>query len=320
VVVDAEDGIVHENYWGEFEPERISLIASSSKQLTAAIMLRLDDEGVLDIDQPLGEIVGDAWGPSDLADRTVAQLISNSAGMIGLSNVAYGPYVCQFFAEEEMESCGQQIWSSTEDDADLFAPDSEFEYGGGQWQLAGAVAEFASGESWAELVNRVLVEPCGLGDDFGFNNHWVTLGAASFDYPQDFDGDLSLLPETENPQTEGGAYATVPDYAELLMFHLRGGECPNGAVVSQEALDTMHADRVATVYGGDAGDPDTGYGMGWWVDRETGRISDGGAYGSVPWLDLDDGYGAYLVIERNSPTGQRLAGLIEEPIHTAMVG
>ena len=28
IVVDEEDGVVHEEYWGEFEADRISLIAS----------------------------------------------------------------------------------------------------------------------------------------------------------------------------------------------------------------------------------------------------------------------------------------------------
>ena len=54
------------------------------------------------------------------------------------------------------------------------------------------------------------------------------------------------------------------------------------------------------------------------MDRVTGRISDGGAYGSVPWLDLDDGYGAYLVIEADSGTGAELSGLLEEVVHTAV--
>ena len=58
--------------------------------------------------------------------------------------------------------------------------------------------------------------------------------------------------------------------------------------------------------------------MGWWVDRETGRISDGGAYGSVPWLDLEDGYGAYLVIEADSGTGGEIAGRLENVVDDAM--
>ncbi len=50
------------------------------------------------------------------------------------------------------------------------------------------------------------------------------------------------------------------------------------------------------------------------VDRESGRISDGGAYGSVPWLDLEDGYRACLVIEADSGAGGQLAELLYDVI------
>ena len=58
--------------------------------------------------------------------------------------------------------------------------------------------------------------------------------------------------------------------------------------------------------------------MGWWVDRETGRISDGGLYGTVPWLDLEDGYGAYLVVEADSLTGNALADLLYDVVEVAV--
>ena len=119
---------------------------------------------------------------------------------------------------------------------------------------------------------------------------------------------------------EGGAYVTTGDYGKLLLMHLRGGRCGDVEVLSQEALDAMHGDRIAAAYDGDAGIA-TGYGLGWWVDRTTGRISDGGAYGSVPWLDLDDGYGAYLVIEADSGLGNELAqqlyDLIDDAVNAA---
>ncbi|MGK0478266.1 MAG: hypothetical protein ACJAQ9_001299 [Ilumatobacter sp.] len=61
--------------------------------------------------------------------------------------------------------------------------------------------------------------------------------------------------------------------------------------------------------------------MGWWVDRESGRISDAGAYGTVPWLDLEDGYGAYLVVESNFGDGNALAeqlyGIIDDVVNEA---
>jgi hypothetical protein len=40
----------------------------------------------------------------------------------------------------------------------------------------------------------------------------------------------------------------------------------------------------------------------------------------MPWLDLDDGYGAYLVIERDSTTGGELSQLLFDPVERAILG
>ena len=110
-------------------------------------------------------------------------------------------------------------------------------------------------------------------------------------------------------------YVTTGDYGKLLLMHLQDGMCGDTQVLSTDALAQMHGDRAAAVY-----DSEVGYGMGWWVDRDNGRISDGGAYGSVPWLDLEDGYGAFLVIEKTSDVGQNLAGLLYDPVEAAVGG
>ena len=109
---------------------------------------------------------------------------------------------------------------------------------------------------------------------------------------------------------EGGAYLTTGDYAQLLLMQLRGGMCGDDQVLSQASLDRMQSDRIGEVYGGEAR-PGMGYGMGWWVDKTSGLINDPGAFGAVPWLDLEDGYGAYLVIEvgRHDGLHPRLAAL-----------
>ncbi|MFM7535747.1 MAG: hypothetical protein ACKO91_08140 [Acidimicrobiales bacterium] len=56
---------------------------------------------------------------------------------------------------------------------------------------------------------------------------------------------------------------------------------------------------------------DEGYGLGWWVDSERpSYVQGGGAFGAVPWLDLERGYGACLVIESTARAGQRLASRV----------
>jgi hypothetical protein len=61
-----------------------------------------------------------------------------------------------------------------------------------------------------------------------------------------------------------------------------------------------------------------GYGMGWWIHRESGRRVDPGAYGATAWLDLEGGYGAYLVLESNMATGAELATQLYGPVEDAV--
>ena len=314
IVVDRDRGVLYHEHFGEFDENRISLIASSSKMISAGVMLKLQEQGLLDIDAPIANYVD--W-PDVPPEITTAQLISNSSGLVGLGpDFLYAPYVCQWSPATEIEECGQAVLTGTGDDEDIVPPDSEFRYGGAQWQVAGAVAEAVSGKTWDELIDEIYIEPCGV-DSLGY----ISLGAVVTGepgYPSAFGGDPDGIAPTENPNIEGGAYVTTADYGALLLMHLQGGQCGDTQVLAQESLDTMHADRIAAAYDGNAGGPSVGYGMGWWIDRDTGRISDGGAFGTVPWLDLDDGYGAYLVIEDSSDTGQQLFRLIEDLVHTAV--
>ena len=177
------------------------------------MLLRLADQGLLDMDAPIADAVD--WGAGNPA-ITPAQLLSNSSGLVGLGpNPAYLPYICQFLPQGDLATCGSSIFTTPDDDGDIVAPDTEFRYGGGQWQVAGALAEAVSGKSWAELIDETYVEPCGVAS-LGFNNHWTQFGPIDFTYPDEFDGDLSTLVPTDNPNMEGGGYSTASDYAKVL--------------------------------------------------------------------------------------------------------
>ena len=318
VVLEPDDGVVHEEYWGEFDAQRTTLIASASKMISAGVLLRLDDRGYLDIDAPVADAVG--WGPSNPA-ITPAQLLSNSSGLVGIfPDPVYLPYICQYLPEGSLQDCAASIFTTVVDDDDVIAPDTAFRYGGGQWQVAGAVAEVASGRSWAELIDETYVQPCGLDPgSLGYSNY-ISLMGNGIDYPSEFNGDPSTLVATSNPNVEAGAYATPRVFAELLLMYLRGGTCGDGRqVLSQQAIDRMVADRIGTVYGGSAG-PGLGYGMGWWINRQDGFAYSLGAYGAVPTLDLDQGYGYYLVLEANDSTWQAIAGPLHAAIETAVLG
>lgn len=128
VVVQRDDGVIYEDYWGEFNADRVSLIASASKSITAGVLLHLQDEGLLDLDAPVADAVG--WGAGN-PEITPAQLLSNSSGLVGLlSDPTYAPYLCQYIAAGTMQECAESIFTTPDDDADIVPPDTEFRYGG----------------------------------------------------------------------------------------------------------------------------------------------------------------------------------------------
>jgi CubicO group peptidase (beta-lactamase class C family) len=304
VVVQRERGIVHLKGYGAFGPDRLYLIASSSKILSAGVLMRLADQNLIDLDAPIGKVVSEKWGAGGKAALTVAQMLSNSSGMVGLLDEAtYPPYLCQFLPAGTLGSCGQTLYQAA-DSTRIVPPDTQFHYGGAQWQLAGAIAEVASGKPWRQLLRETYLDPCGA-TSLGFTNQFARAGTA---YPAFFMADAANLDGTENPSIEGGAYVTATDYGKILLMHLRRGMCDGNRVLSEAAVARMKQDRIGPAYGGMTPDPTlAGYGLGWWVDRtHVGVVSDPGAYGAVPWLDDGRGYGAFILVEDTAVRGGQL--------------
>ena len=312
VVVQQDLGIVHERGYGQFAADRLYLIASSSKVMSVGILMRLADEGKLDINAPISNYLS-AFG-NYKSDLSVAQLVSNSSGLVTLTdNPLYGPYLCQYLSAGTLTACAKTIYTAA-DSADRRPPDTKFDYGGGAWQLAGGIAEVVSGKPWAQLVKEAYVDPCGA-PSLGYNNQYqqaYSTGDAgltgALGYPPFFKGDAGVLAATQNPSVEGGAYTTAHDYGKILLMHLRGGVCDGGRVLSKAAVDLMQADRIGQVYGGMTSDPNfAGYGLGWWVDRQhPGVVADPGAYGAIPWLDVPRKYAVMILLEATSTEGSEL--------------
>ena len=308
------------------------MIGPLAEMISVGVVLGLHEDGLLDVDAPVADVV--AWGSGN-PEVTLAQLLSHSSGMLGgpESNF-YAPYLCSGMFVGSLQGCAETIFTTPDDDADLVPPDTVFGWPatGADYQVAGAVAEVASGKTWAELVDETYA-PCGL-EVLAYNNPWFQLpfDPATFAYPSAaFDGDPSTLAPTENPSIEAGAYTTPDDYAALLLMHLRDGMCGDQRVLSTESLERMHEDRIALVYDGSnpAFDPETGdatgevwgYGMGFMLDREVGngRLGMATPFGQQLWMDLDTGYAVLLLLEASFPHALALYDLVPDALHEAVL-
>jgi len=302
ILVDKDSGIIHEAAFGNHTLETIVLIASTSKVPSSGIVMALVDDGLLALDDSLCNLT--TWDCSK-PGITMEQLISNTSGLPGLYShgMPYIPHACEFDPTADLEDCAQTIYEADVGD-DLAAPGSTFRYGGGQWQVAGGVAEIVSRKTWTELVNEHLVDPCNL-EVFEYGNPFSNKPA--------WTGDPDSLVGQTNPVIEGGAISNLHDYAKILMMHLNNGMCGDNRVLSEASVLEMRVDR-GTAAGGSA------YGLGWWITASESAsaptlFTDPGMYGTLAWIDTERNYAGYLALETQSADGialySRIRPLIE---------
>lgn len=310
-IVHKTHGLMLERCYGGMDPETPVVLASLSKTMVGGILLKLEQDGLLDFDGPI-----DAYGFSrpDQVPVTPAQLLSNLSGLICSMNATPDQkWLCLFFPDDDLEACAHRLWVWHQQDKLFSPPDQNFCYGGAQWQIAGAVAQIASGRSWSELFEETYTRPCGLkrsGFSNHFNDHSPVFGDWSV-YPHGFDPKQ----RSNNPNIEGGMFTTASDFSKLLLMMLRKGHCENGRVLSEASVDRITQDRLKLAANGAIGPGfavedilayGRGYGLGWWVDRDTGQRSAPGIYGSTTWIAPDKSYAGLIALRSTGWVGRPL--------------
>lgn len=257
------------------------------------LLLALDDDDanvVFDIDQPINSYLPwlGVWDP----DITTRHLVSNRSGIPGLANLFirpadYAPHLCQYTPTGTLLECGETLFTTALPSLVSTPANTAFDYGGSQWQLAGAVAETVGGAGWNQLWDQYIGTPCEL-ELFRYGNN---LGIA-----EAWDGNPDSLVGIANPNMEGGVMSKVDVYARLISLHLNDGLCGDTRVLSAGAVASMREETTPAEM------DDWGYGMGWWtVLSEDGApitlFVDPGFYGSVSWIDTGRGYGGVVFLE-----------------------
>lgn len=273
------------HYGGYSDATRIP-IASASKWVSGLVLARLVDRGALRWESTIGE-----WWPTASADKraiTLAQLFSHTSGLPGEESG------CIANPLTTLQACAAQILGGPM----AAAPGTVFAYGGLSMQVAGAMAERASGLDWDALFARELAQPLGLvATDYG-----LTSTAPG----------LVTLP---NPRIGGGIRSTLADYRRLMAMWQADGLIREGANAGQRylgvaTLRAMRRDHAAGLARLDV--PPTlgdrsgwGYGFGFWL-LPTGRAgqpmleTSPGAFGFQGWVDASAGIaGVFMVRDLN---------------------
>ncbi len=273
LAVVRDTGVVHQSLHGGLGASEPVPIASASKWLGVATILTLVDEGKLDLDTPVSRYVAE-FDRAAHSTLTLRQCLSCTGGLPARLGRSVRGMDMQEFAAAAADT-------SLRDN-----PGAAFVYGGVGFQVAAVAAERVTGKSWHELFVARIAVPVGLS-----NTRFGALQPVG-----------SEAGTTPLPWIAGGAVSTLADYARFVRMLIGKGEIDGRRVLSAESVAAMLRDQVrpevavrAVGFDGD----DVRYGLGTWIERLADgaeRVSDPGAFGWTPWIDLDLGVGGVFAV------------------------
>jgi D-alanyl-D-alanine carboxypeptidase len=252
-------------------------IGSLTKTFVAVLVMRLRDEGLLALTDPLGRHLPDL--AAEVGALTVGQLLAHTSG---LASETPGPW-----------------WERTPGDlrpelADVLgsAPvkhpaGSRHHYSNPGFALLGALVERRRGMPWGEALRAEVLDPLGMARTTPLPQAPAAGGFAVHPWAD------VMRPETVERTGRmapaGELWSTAADLARWAAFLAAGDE----RVLAAATLERMRRPAAPP----EATDPDGGYGLGVQLLRRGGRTL-AGHTGSMPgflaalWVSVEDGVGA----------------------------
>ncbi|MFF3029272.1 serine hydrolase domain-containing protein [Microbacterium sp. NPDC057944] len=191
-------------------------IGSTSKTFTGTAAMRLVDDGLLDLDARVIDILPDfRLGDAAALDALrVRHLLTHSGGFLGDADEQPG---------WDADSLARNIASFAEL-PQFFAPGMIASYSNAGIRLLGRIVEVVAGEPFEQAVRRIVLDPLGMADTFFFP--WEVIARPhALGHVTAEDGTVSPLgqwPITRDIDPEGGLVSSVGDQLRYARFQMRG--------------------------------------------------------------------------------------------------
>ncbi len=249
-------------------------LASVSKQFTAMAIMMLEEQGQLGYDDPITRFLPALSRVGD--GITIRHLLTHTAGLPDY----YDVIVKISGVERPLTRHGLDVYSAWGEP--LFEPGERYDYSNPGYELLALIVEKASGQTYAEFVERRIFAPLGMSGSVIFDERAPTIEKRAYGYSESRGGgDYEL--DDDDPLNyiigSGGIYSTVEDLYRWDQA-LYGEQ-----LVSRETLaQAFTPNRL------NSGEEHP-YGFGWRISRHLGRrrVSHSGG-----WVGFDTFIGRYV--------------------------
>lgn len=289
VEIATPQGVVYSKQVGAFSNQTFGEVASASKWVSASVLLRLVDLGVMSLDTRTGDLLRDSAGQpwsGNLGSATLRDLLSFQTGI-----AAETPAIVA------LPTLAEAVNYVYEDQRNTARPPGTFfSYGNNHLKIAARMAEVATGKSWAQIFDEQLRQPLG----------WSDATAFKFGSPVD------------NPNPAGGLVTSGREYMRFLVMQLRRGLDGSNRLLAEASVNAQRAEQWrSTTFILFSPYASLGqryhYGLGVWRECSTPddttacdaalRVSSTGAFGFAPWIDVQGGYAAAVMTRQPTQQG-----------------
>lgn len=248
--------------------DALFLVGSISKVYTATLVMRLCEQGKLDLDTPVITYVPELQLANAEAREviTLRHLLSHSSGIEGDRFIDYGR------GDDVLTKAIAEFNTLTQ----WFKPGTFYSYCNSGFYLTAHIIETVTGKTFEEVMKEELFEPLGLEHTEMMPeevlNHPFALG-----HKVDRRGGVSISRPQHLPRVAHGAGGVIASVGDLLRFarmHMNKGELDGVRIISEESAMAMREPQIVTEQAYRS------YGIGFWIFEwpEITSIGHGGAW------------------------------------------
>jgi CubicO group peptidase (beta-lactamase class C family) len=190
--------------WGNANAPDVKFrLGSLTKQFTAALVLLLQEDGKLNIDDPVSKYLPET--PKTWEKITLAELLGHTSGIPNFTDLKeFGVWrMSPHTVEEEL--------AFFKDKPLDFEPGSKFAYSNSNFEVLGAVIEKVSGKKYVDELQERILTPLGMKDS-GLDTDELILPRRAQGYMQGKDGlQLARSESMSVPWAAGSMYSTTGD-------------------------------------------------------------------------------------------------------------
>lgn len=289
-------------------PDTIFALASISKTVTTTAIMKLVEQGKIDLAAPVRRYLPDFKVQDEAATRDVAiwHLLTHTPGWEG-----------QLTPEDRGTDTLAHFVDTMRDLPQLAAPGEVWSYNNAGFTVAGRVIEVVTGQSIHDALRTLVFQPIGLTraltrleDVASFPFSVAHRGAAGR-------GSVIRPLMKSSSVTAGGVSMSLNDLLTYAEFHLGDGTSRDGTrVLSRASLELMQTPRVRK----NATDEDMG--LGWHLRRVGGVLTaaHGGTLGHCLLVELVPERHLALAILTNHSSGWQLIQDVERAALKSLEG